>query len=191
MKESLWIRYTRLKALKDAYKDKAEIFSSAIQKDEAQLQLAKEGSILVSKAIEDTHKCLETSVISTVNKALKLVFDDPYEMCLRVTQRGSASKTSQVNIVLKKNGVEVDKNLQECVCGGQLVVISIILRIAFILLNKEHRRILLLDEALGSLSRVAEDGQDSNLQKAVKMLEKLADAFKVQMLIITHTGADQ
>lgn len=191
MKQSLLDRYNRLRAIHDTTKEKLQIYSNVIEKDEVQLQVAKEGSILVSKAVEDTHKCLETSVVCTVNRALQLVFDDPYEMYLRVTQRGTSSKTSQVNIVLKKDGVEVDKNLQECVCGGQLVIVSIILRIAFILLNKEHRRVLLLDEALGSLSRISENEQDSNLQKAVKMLERLSETFKIQMLVITHTGADQ
>lgn len=190
MNKDILDRFNKIRLLKSALEDKIRIFDYTIAEDVSKLDMVKEGSILVCKAVEDTHKCLETSIISTVNKALALVFDDPYEVSLRVTQRGTVSKTSQVSLVLKKDGVEVDRNLDECVCGGQLVIVSIILRIAFILLNEDNRRILLLDEALGSLSRVADEGSNSNLHKAVKMLEKLADTFKIQMLVITHTGAD-
>lgn len=175
----------------DYIRKKKQKSKDSIDTIKSSLALMQEGSILVAKAVEDTHKSLETSVIQTVNQALRLVFDEPYEMSLKVIQRGTVSKTSSVRIVLKENGVEVEKNLQECVCGGQLVVISIILRIAFILLNPDDRRILLLDEALGSLSRVADEQSESNLQKAVKMLEKLSEKFKIQMLIITHTGANE
>ena len=158
---------------------------------ETELSILRNSALAVSKAVEDTHRCLESSIVDIVNKALKVVFDDPYEMSLKVSQRGSSSKTTQINIVLSKNGVVLDKHLDESVEGGVLAVISIILRIAFLLLKQDTRKILLLDEALGSLSRVVGDTGESNLEKAAKMLEKLSELFGIQMIVISHTGVGE
>ena len=91
---------------------------------------------------------------------------------------------------MKKDGIALDKNLTDCCSGGVLTVISIVFRMAFMLLHTDKRRILLLDEALGSLSRQTENDTESSLEKTVQMLKQLANAFDVQMMIITHTGVE-
>ena len=166
---------------------RSTVLENALNEDKHTLQIFKEGNILVNHAIQDTHSNIETNIVDTVNQALSLVFDDPYTVSLRISQKGFDYKVPVIDIVLKKDGVEIDKNLMQCVSGGQLVVISIIMRIAFILLNKEHRKILILDESLGALSRITNDDLVSNLERTVKVLYKLSDYFGIQMIVITHT----
>ena len=59
------------------------------------------------------------------------------------------------------------------------------------MLKSDQRRILLLDEALGALSRTVGDSGESNLEKSARMLEKLSDMFGIQMVIVSHTGVGQ
>lgn len=184
-------RCDRLKWEVDYLKKQVESSEKSLAEAKRLLEVYKDSSTAVLMAVKDTHKSLETSVVDIVNKALKVVFDEPYEMSLKVTQRGSISKTTSINIVLSKNGVELEKGLLESVEGGVLSVISIILRIAFLMLKSDQRRILLLDEALGALSRTVGDSGESNLEKSARMLEKLSDMFGIQMVIVSHTGVGQ
>lgn len=176
-----------LKVRHENLKEKVSSLTTTLENLSDDLQIAKEGIILVNQAVKDTHLSIENNIVSTVNHALSVVFDDPYKVSLQISDRGSDCRTPTISIVLHKDGVEMDKNLLQCVSGGQLVIISIILRIAFILLNKSHRRLLLLDESLGALSRISDGSVDSNLVKAVNMLQKLSEHFDIQMILITHT----
>lgn len=189
--EKLLHRANRVAWYIDMLKQERLSLEATLSEYEKSLSNLRESSLAVSKAVEDTHRCLETSIVDVVNKALAVVFDEPYEMSLKVSQRGTVSKTTQINIVLSKNGVVLEKNLSESVEGGVLAVVSIIMRIAFLLLKQDNRNILLLDEALGSLSRVPSSTGESNLEKAANMLAKLSDMFGIQMVVISHTGVGE
>lgn len=189
--EKLLHRANRVAWYIDMLKQERLSLEATLSEYEKSLSNLRESSLAVSKAVEDTHRCLETSIVDVVNKALAVVFDEPYEMSLKVSQRGTVSKTTQINIVLSKNGVVLEKNLSESVEGGVLAVVSIIMRIAFLLLKQDNRNILLLDEALGSLSRVPSSTGESNLEKAANMLAKLSEMFGIQMVVISHTGVGE
>lgn len=189
--EKLLHRANRVAWYIDMLKQERLSLEATLSEYEKSLSNLRESSLAVSKAVEDTHRCLETSIVDVVNKALAVVFDEPYEMSLKVSQRGTVSKTTQINIVLSKNGVVLEKNLSESVEGGVLAVVSIIMRIAFLLLKQDNRNILLLDEALGSLSRVPSNTGESNLEKAANMLAKLSEMFGIQMVVISHTGVGE
>lgn len=189
--EKLLHRANRVAWYIDMLKQERLSLEATLSEYEKSLSNLRESSLAVSKAVEDTHRCLETSIVDVVNRALAVVFDEPYEMSLKVSQRGTVSKTTQINIVLSKNGVVLEKNLSESVEGGVLAVVSIIMRIAFLLLKQDNRNILLLDEALGSLSRVPSNTGESNLEKAANMLSKLSEMFGIQMVVISHTGVGE
>lgn len=174
----------------EEYLKELERIDALLAKYNTEVEYAKEGSILVSKAVEDTYRSLESNITDIVNKALSVVFTENYSVEFKITQRGKDSKRTQIGIVLKKDGIALDKNLTDCCSGGVLTVISIVFRMAFMLLHTDKRRILLLDEALGSLSRQTENDTESSLEKTVQMLKQLANAFDVQMMIITHTGVE-
>lgn len=174
----------------EEYLKELERIDALLAKYNTEVEYAKEGSILVAKAVEDTYRSLESNITDIVNKALSVVFTENYSVEFKITQRGKDSKRTQIGIVLKKDGIALDKNLTDCCSGGVLTVISIVFRMAFMLLHTNKRRILLLDEALGSLSRQTENDTESSLEKTVQMLKQLANAFDVQMMIITHTGVE-
>lgn len=174
----------------EEYLKELERIDALLDKYNTEVECAKEGSILVAKAVEDTYRSLESNITDIVNKALSVVFTENYSVEFKITQRGKDSKRTQIGIVLKKDGIALDKNLTDCCSGGVLTVISIVFRMAFMLLHTDKRRILLLDEALGSLSRQTENDTESSLEKTVQMLKQLANAFDVQMMIITHTGVE-
>ena len=174
----------------EEYLKELERIDALLDKYNTEVEYAKEGSILVAKAVEDTYRSLESNITDIVNKALSVVFTENYSVEFKITQRGKDSKRTQIGIVLKKDGIALDKNLTDCCSGGVLTVISIVFRMAFMLLHTDKRRILLLDEALGSLSRQTENDTESSLEKTVQMLKQLANVFDVQMMIITHTGVE-
>lgn len=174
----------------EEYLKELDRIDALLDKYNTEVEYAKEGSILVAKAVEDTYRSLESNITDIVNKALSVVFTENYSVEFKITQRGKDSKRTQIGIVLKKDGIALDKNLTDCCSGGVLTVISIVFRMAFMLLHTDKRRILLLDEALGSLSRQTENDTESSLEKTVQMLKQLANAFDVQMMIITHTGVE-
>lgn len=183
-------RLSKLCWKQEEYLKELEKIDALLVKYNTDLEYAKEGSILVAKAVEDTYRSLESNITDIVNKALSVVFTENYSVEFKITQRGKDSKRTQIGIVLKKDGIALDKNLTDCCSGGVLTVISIVFRMAFMLLHTDKRRILLLDEALGSLSRQTENDTESSLGKTVQMLKQLANAFDVQMMIITHTGVE-
>lgn len=159
-------------------------------KYEASLNNIKEGSIIVNKAIEDTHRSLETSIVDVVNKALALVFTEPYTLSFKLSQRGSNTKTSQVCINLQKGGVDFNKSLTTSIEGGMLTVVSLMLRIAFLSLKPDSRKVLLLDETFGALSRIEDSAGSSALQRAFNLVQKISEEFGIQVILITHTGVE-
>lgn len=160
---------------------------SLLDKKKEELDMMKKSSIVVNKAAEDTLKSLESNIGSIVNKALSCVFQgDSYEMHFLIGTRGQKTKQTTMKVELRKNGVCFSKNLTETVEGGVLAVISIILRASFVLLREDNRRILLLDECFSPIARIEESDGDSNLKRAFKMIEQLAEAFNIQIITVTH-----
>lgn len=161
---------------------------SLLDKKKEELDMMKKSSIVVSKAVEDTMKFLETNITDIANKALSCVFEEPYELSFIMGTRGKKTQTNTVKIELKKNGVCLSKNLTESCEGGVLAVLSIILRVAFLMLKSESRRILLLDEVLSAVSRVPDENDDtnSNLKRATQLIEKLSEVFGLQIILVSH-----
>jgi hypothetical protein len=148
----------------------------------------KKSSIVVSKSIEDTMRFLETNITTIANRALACVFEDSYEMDFVMGTRGKKTQTNTVKIELKKDGVCLSRNLSESCEGGVLAILSIILRVAFLMLKSDTRKILLLDEVLAAVSRVPDedDSSNSNLKRATQLIEKISELFNVQIILVSH-----
>lgn len=170
---------------RDHLQKQIEDTEKEIAKLDEQLSICKEAGIIVSKAVESTQKSIQTSVTDVVNKALEAVFDEPYTVSIEWYTRGKDTKTSQARFVLRKAGVEADRNLLHSIEGGQLALISVILRIAFLSLRKDCRNVLILDEVLASVSKTSSDGE-SNIERAEKMLRTISDKFGVQIILVSH-----
>lgn len=157
-----------------------------LEKHKLDMEGCKEASLIVARAVEDTQKSLQTSVTDVVNKALATVFDEPYEVSIEWYTRGKDTKNTQARFVLKKRGMEADKNLLQSIEGGQLALISVVLRIAFLSLRNDTRKVLLLDEVLASVSKTQSEDGSSNIERAEKMLRTIADKFGVQIILVSH-----
>ena len=159
-----------------------------LDKKREELDTMKKSSIVVSKAIEDTMKFLETNITDIANKALSCVFEEAYEMNFVMGTRGKKTQTNTVKIELKKSGVCLSKNLTESCEGGVLCILSVVLRVAFLMLKSDSRKVLLLDEVLAPVSRVPdEDGSgNSNLKRATQLIERIAEIFNIQIILVTH-----
>jgi DNA repair ATPase RecN len=179
-------RVDKLKWTQESILNKLQSIDNEIAKIEEQLKICKEASIIVSRAVEDTQKSLQTSVTDVVNKALATVFDEPYEVSIDWYTRGKDTKSTQARFVLKKKGVEADRNLLQSIEGGQLSIISVILRIAFLSLRNDTRKVLLLDEVLAAVSKTKGSDGVSNIERAEKMLRTIADKFGVQIILVSH-----
>ena len=153
-----------------------------------ELDIMNKSSIVTQAAIKDTLNFLETNITEIANKALACVFKDSYVLSFVVSTRGKSTKNTTIRIELKKDGVCLSKNLTESCEGGVLAILSVVLRIAFILLKEETRRVVLLDEILAPISRISDgdSSNNSNLTRAVEMIEILSDMFKIQTIIVSH-----
>lgn len=151
-----------------------------------ELDIMNKSSIVASKAVEDTFKFLQENITDIAGKALSCVFDTPYSIDFVIGTRGQKTRTNTVKIQLKKDGVVLSKNLLQSVEGGQLAVLSVVLRTAFLMLKEDARKILLLDEVLAAVSRVQEEDGGSNLKRATQMIEQLADLFGLQVILVSH-----
>lgn len=158
-----------------------------LEEKKNELDIMNKSSIVISKAVEDTLRSLESNIGDIVNEALSCVFQgDSYTMHFLISTRGQKTKQTTIKVELRKNGVCFSKNLIGNVEGGALAVISIILRASFVLLREDARKILLLDECFSSISRAEDSDGDSNLKRAFKMIEKLSETFGVQCILVSH-----
>ena len=152
-----------------------------------ELDIMKKSSIVVSAAVKDTMSYLETNITEIANKALSCVFEDTYEMKFVMGTRGKKTQTNTVKIELKKDGVCLSKNLVESCEGGVLAILSVVLRVAFLMLKSDTRKILLLDEVLSAVSRVPDkEGDGSNLKRATQLIEKISELFNIQLVLVSH-----
>lgn len=153
-----------------------------------ELDIMKKSSIVVSAAVKDTMSYLETNITEIANKALSCVFEDTYEMNFVMGTRGKKTQTNTVKIELKKDGVCLSKNLVESCEGGVLAILSVVLRVAFLMLKSDTRKVLLLDEVLSAVSRVPDkdDNSNSNLKRATQLIEKISELFGIQLILVTH-----
>ena len=159
-----------------------------LEEKKNELDIMKKSSIVVNTAISDTLSYLQTNITEIANRALACVFEDSYEMNFVVGTRGKKTQTNVVKIELKKDGVCLSRNLSESCEGGVLAILSVVLRVAFLMLRTESRKILLLDEVLSAISRVPDedDNSNSNLKRATQLIEKISELFGIQCILVTH-----
>ena len=161
--------------------------TALLEEKKNELDIMKKSSIVVNTAISDTLSYLQTNITEIANRALACVFEDSYEMNFVVGTRGKKTQTNVVKIELKKDGVCLSRNLSESCEGGVLAILSVVLRVAFLMLRTESRKVLLLDEVLSAVSRLHdEDGDGSNLKRATQLIEKISELFGIQTILVSH-----
>lgn len=106
------------------------------------------------------------------------IFEDKaYSVQIEISERGDV-KTAEFYLTTVKDGKSQREKLRDSVGGGIQTVVSLILRIYFILVLKQ-RRIICLDESLSQLSDVYLDGLFSFLRRTI-------DDLGFRYLWVTH-----
>ena len=69
----------------EEYLKELERIDALLDKYNTEVEYAKEGSILVAKAVEDTYRSLESNITDIVNKALSVVYTENYSVEFKIT----------------------------------------------------------------------------------------------------------
>lgn len=139
---------TTLKEMQITFLDQKKRHTEALKDMERKVHvqeiLKKLSELCGEKAIKNLEDMLTAAV--------KAVFSDRfYSVKIEVSDRG-ASKLAELYLVEKREGKDdLVMKVRDSVGGGVATIISLVLRIYFII-NLRQRRFLLIDEALGAVS---------------------------------------
>lgn len=131
---------------------------------------------IIKSAVQTTQIIISNQISGIVTKALKAVFDDPYEFKIEFIERRNST---ECDLLLNKNNQDM-KPLDSCGYGVADVV-SLALRVAYWRLGNS-RNVLILDEPTRNLSV---DKQSY----ASEIIKKLSEIMRIQFIIITHQKA--
>lgn len=149
---------------------------TALEEATEELENTQEAQAIVVAMASGLQAAVHSRLSAVVTKALKAVFDDPYEFALRFETK--ANRTNVV-LVFTRDGLEVDAPLDAC-GGGVVDVAAWALRMACLILARPHaRRLLVLDEPF---KFVWAGGRD----KVAQLVSVLSSELGVQLLIVTH-----
>lgn len=140
---------------------------------------------LTERGIEVMKKLVEKMSEKGIGKLKKLlafgmaaIFEDKnYSIDIDISERGDV-KTAEFYLIKVENGVTRKERLRDSVGGGIQTVVSVILRIYFIIVLKQ-RRFVGLDESLTQLS-------DIYLEAFFSFLRRTIDELGFKYLWITH-----
>lgn len=134
----------------------------------------EQARVIFQKSAKMTQKHLATHLSGIVSKALKSVFPDPYTFIVRFVERRN---TTECDLLLEKNGKEFNP-LKSCGFGVADVV-SITLRIAFLLLSGRNK-VLIMDEPGRHVST-------DRMPYLSNVLKQLGKDLGIQFIIVTHS----
>ena len=118
---------------------------------------------------------LEGRVQALVDSGLKKVFGSQYSFRVRSSMRGKNLKTE---FFLEEGKGEI--NILDAAGGGIADVVSFLLRVVMLVLQKpKQRRLLILDEPF---KWVSEDYAEA----IVELLQQLSEQLAIQIIMITH-----
>jgi DNA repair exonuclease SbcCD ATPase subunit len=172
-------RATSLSSRLSSAKSRAAGIEAALSSARTRSIEASEAQAVAQRAAEDVQQRAHERVTALVSKCLSAVFDEPYELRLRVERKRGRTEAS---LVLCRGGLELDDPM-DCAGGGVIDVAALALRVACLaLVRPAPRRFLALDEPLRALSVEFRP-------RAAELLERLAQETQTQILLITHDQA--
>lgn len=144
-----------------------------IQGVEEKLASLKKIAIIFKKSAVSSQEYLSEYLTALVTDSIKVVFPDR-NLIFRV--EFSTARDTQCNVSLEEDGKKL--SLFDSEGYGVLDIISIVLRAAYIVLDKSEK-IMILDEPFRNLSV-------DRHEAASKMLYDLSHRLKMQIIINTH-----
>jgi hypothetical protein len=126
-------------------KEQLEISIANLEREEIyfkrRLKAAEKARTILQIAAKRTMKRVEQRISNLVSLALATVFDDPEQFVVKLEERRDQI---ECDLLFKKGDQYYDPI--DFTGGGILDITCLALRVAFLLLNKNIRRILFLDE---------------------------------------------
>jgi len=143
-----------------------------------QLEALQTVGWLLTEAAILTQQRLKAAYEHTITAALNAVFDRPHHFELVFDRRGNRLDCQA--LVRTDGGMLLDPKSEK---GGSVVdIISFVARVAeWVLGGRRSRPIFFLDEPFKNLGT-----SSGRLENAIKVMHDLADAFELQLIIITH-----
>lgn len=136
---------------------------------------AQEAAQIVAQAIQQQ---AHTRIAGVVTKCLQTVFTGPDTYAFKINFERKRGRT-EAELLLLKNGHEI-KDPLNADSGGVVDVAAFALRLACLVLAKPKlRKVVILDEPFKFVSR--EYRENVRL-----LLEKLAEDFGIQFIMVTH-----
>jgi DNA repair exonuclease SbcCD ATPase subunit len=153
-------------------RDKAINKLERIEQEIADIQSAQKHAQLIIQGIQEN---VHSKIANIVTLCLSSVFDDPYTF--RILFLRKRNKTD-AKCVFERDGLVV--NPMRASGGGVVDVAAFALRLACLLMIKPSpRKLMVMDEPFKFVSEEYRD----NVRM---MIEKLADEFNVQFIMVTH-----
>lgn len=138
------------------------------------LMAARRAQTVIQTVAERIQHQLEYGISKIVSDALSAVFDDPEEFRVRFIQRRGRT---ECDMFFVKNGQEMD--VLGSVGGGVLDIVCFALRIAFLFLRHDIRRVLVLDEPFRNLH-----GQ-SEQERCSAMVKMMSTRLGIQIIMVS------
>lgn len=146
------------------------------------LQESLDEAIGVLNSFADTRSAtVQSQVEGLVTEGLQAVFGDDLSFHAITSTRGKLAATDFV-IRSTQNGSVVETDILDARGGGVAAVAGFLLRLILLLLRKDARPVLFLDEVFGQLSAEYEP-------RLAEFLRELVDRTSVQLIMVTHSDA--
>jgi ABC-type uncharacterized transport system YnjBCD ATPase subunit len=148
----------------------------------AQAELLQQAASLLTSVGEERQARAQEQVEGLVTQALRAVFGDGISFAM---VQGVKGNQPVVEFVVRSDyggGQLVETDVLAARGGGMAAVIGFALRLVILLLTPEARRVLLLDESFGMVSRSYETA-------VAEFLREVADRAGVQIVLVTHSDA--
>ena len=157
-----------------------------IQEAQAKARAATELADATEKAIGVLSKYADarqaevhSRVETLITQGLQTIFDD--DLRFKVIQEVKARRVeTRFAVVSTVNGVEVETDILNSRGGGVAAIVGFLLRLVVVLLSRDTRPFLFLDETFAQLSADREPA-------LAEFLRVLVDQTQVQIVLVTHS----
>lgn len=124
---------------------------------------------------------VQTKVETLVTEGLRAVFGEDLSFHAVTSTRGKLAATDFV-IRSMADGHVVETPIMEARGGGVAAVAGFLLRLILLMLRKDARQVLFLDEAFAQVSSEYEP-------RLAEFIRELVDKTSVQIILVTHSSA--
>ena len=167
-------RFINARARRAVLTTERDQLQSKIETLQTRHQAARTAQAVIQQVAERTQQQLQYNISSIVTTALAAVFDDPEQFKIKFVQRRGRT---ECDILFVKGEQEMDPI--GFTGGGVLDVTCFALRVAFLCLRPDTRRVLFLDEPFRNLH-----GQQEQ-ERCSAMVKMMSDRLGIQINMIS------